>query len=174
MVVYLVWAVVTLGVIPIQGEYGFVYMMKHGVDLGVAYQKLLGVKSASAFIIAFSNIAVTTSFLGVTLALFHFNQDAYKLKKHKMGRIINFIITYLPPFIFAVFFINGFLMALGYASIFVCILLIILPVFMVWKVRRDEARNGFASKAFLILVGLAGVLIIFLQLLSAFGLLPVL
>ena len=173
-VVYVIWVIVTLGVIPILGDYGFQYLMRGGVDLGVAYHHLLNVHVASGFIVGFSNIAVTTSFLGVTLALFHFNQDAYKLKKSTKARLLNFIITYVPPLIFAVFFVNGFLAALGYASIFVCILLIILPACMSWSLRQQEGRNTLASKIYLLVLMLIGVFIIVLQLCASAGLLAVL
>ncbi len=173
-VVYVVWVIVTLGVVPVLGEYGFKYLMTHGVDLGKAYHHLLNVHAASGFIVGFSNIAVTTSFLGVTLALFHFNQDAYRLKKSTKAKLLNFVITYVPPLIFAVFFVNGFLAALGYASIFVCILLIILPACMAWSLRNSEGRNTLPSKIYLSLLILLGAFIIVLQILSSVGLLAVL
>ncbi len=173
-IVYIVWLIVTLGVIPVAGSYGFKSMMNHGGDLGSAYHYLIGANAASGFIIAFSNIAVTTSFLGVTLALFHFNQDAYRLKSSTKARLLNVAITYLPPLIFAVFFINGFLAALGYASIFVCVLLIVLPVMMAWSLRNKENRNTMRSKLFLTLVLLAGVFIILLQFFASFGMLAML
>ncbi|MFZ9034727.1 MAG: amino acid permease [Francisellaceae bacterium] len=175
MAVYLVWIFVTLGVIPIEGQYGFIALIAQGHDLGYAYERLLQIHSISGFIIAFANIAVTTSFLGVTLALFNFNQDAYGLTRTSHSRrLVNFMITYVPPFIFAVFFVNGFLAALGYASIFVCILLIILPALMAWSLRRRENRNDLFSKLYLIVLILCGVSIIVIQFLSSFGLLKVL
>lgn len=173
-IVYIVWIILTLGVVPIFGEYGFKNLKTHGVDLGKAYHHLFNVYTAGDFIVSFSNIAVTTSFLGVTLALFHFNQDAYRLKKTSKANLLNFMITYLPPLIFAIFFVNGFLVALGYASIFVCILLIILPACMAWSLRNKEERNTLLSKAYLSLLILLGLFIILLQILSSMGLLPVL
>ncbi|WP_116963310.1 amino acid permease [Fastidiosibacter lacustris] len=173
-VVYVIWVAITLGVIPVLGNYGFQYLMKHNIDLGLAYHNLLNVDVVSGFIVGFSNVAVTTSFLGVTLALFHFNQDTYKLKKTMKARLVNFVITYVPPLIFAVFFVNGFLAALGYASIFVCILLIILPACMTWSLRQKEKRNGLLSKAYLLLLIVTGVFIVILQLLASIGLLAVL
>ena len=172
--VYLLWVVVTLGIIPINGEYGFVFLLQQGLDLGAGYHHLSGVNNTSIFIVAFSNIAVTTSFFGVTLALFHFNQDAYSLKHSIKKRLLNFTITYLPPFIFAVFFVDGFLHALGYASIFVAILLIILPALMAWSLRNKEGRNTLRSKFMLCLLIAAGCTIIALQVLSSFDILPVL
>lgn len=170
--VYLIWAVVTLGVIPLAGQYGFIDTIHQGKDLGSAYYGLLQSHWITFFIVAFENIAVTTSFLGVTLALFHFNQDTYRLNGSTGKRLLNFVVTFIPPILFAIFFINGFLMALGYASIFVCVLLIILPACMAWSLRCREERLTFVAKlyfSFLILVGLA---IIILQLLSIAGYLP--
>lgn len=172
--VYFLWVTVTLGVIPINGDYGFIFLLQKGLDLGAGYQHLSKINDASIFIVAFSNIAVTTSFFGVTLALFHFNQDAYSLKHSISKRLLNFVITYVPPFVFAVFFVDGFLHALGYASIFVAILLIILPALMAWSLRNKEHRNTLTSKFVLCLLVIGGVTIIALQVLLSFDLLPIL
>lgn len=172
LVVYLIWAVVTLGVIPLNGHFGFVETIHQGKDLGSAYYGLLQSHWITFFIVAFENIAVTTSFLGVTLALFHFNQDAYRLSGSSTRRLFNFVLTFIPPVIFAIFFINGFLMALGYASIFVCILLIILPPCMAWVVRARDWRLTLIAKLYFAVLILIGLVIIILQLLSIFGYLP--
>ena len=84
------------------------------------------------------------------------------------------MITYVPPFVFAVFFVDGFLHALGYASIFVAILLIILPALMAWSLRNKEHRNTLTSKFVLCLLVIGGMTIIALQVLLSFDLLPIL
>ena len=176
LILYIVWVFVTLGVIPLMGAYGFNEIIHQGVSLGQAYQNLLQTRMITGLIVAFTNIAVIASFLGVNLALFHFNQDAYKFKKNQSKRIINFLITFAPPpffLIFSVFFINGFLQALGYASIFVCILLIILPALMAWSLRKKEGRNTLTSKVVLSLLALFGLFVILLRILTNFNLLAV-
>lgn len=141
-------------------------------SLTSALEHSLQVGHISRMADAFTSIAVTTSFLGVTMGLYHFNQDTYKLstKKHS-SRLIAFLITYLPPLVFVIFYPQGFVLALGYASIFVALLLIILPVFMVWKIRNETKKHTAFKKIVLVIVALAGAGIIALQIESSFNLL---
>jgi tyrosine-specific transport protein len=111
--------------------------------------------------------------LGVALALFSFNRDLYSIDvDRKVKRAVVLAITLVPPLIFAMYFVNSFIAALGYASIFVAVLLIIQPAMMVWVVRSKESRNTLVSKVYLLVILLSGVSIIGLQLLVAFDRLP--
>lgn len=177
-VVYIIWEIITLGTIPLyaQNNDSFHYIINNGNDITAlvqAYHSSYKLLAVDAFATAFTSIAVTTSFLGVTLALFNFNQDTYKLNKptHSTKALV-FIITYLPPFIFAVYYPHGFVMALGYASIFVAVLLIGLPAMMAWKIRNDKGTNTIISKVYLFSIILAGILMIVLQFATEFKLLP--
>lgn len=125
------------------------------------------------FVRLFENFAIITSFLGVALALFSFNRDLYSLDTNKKSkRILVLIVTLLPPLIFAIYFVDSFIAALGYASIFVAMLLIIQPALMVWVVRSKQNKNNLLSKLYLSLILFCGVGIIGLQLLVAFDRLP--
>jgi tyrosine-specific transport protein len=178
MLVYIVWEAITLGTIPLfsNSNNSFEYIVNHGNDITAliaTYHSSYNLFSLDAFATTFTSIAITTSFLGVTLGLFNFNQDTYKLTKtnHK-SKMLVFAITYLPPFIFAVYYPRGFVMALGYASIFVAILLISLPAMMAWKVRQKKGTNTLLSKAYLTIIVLAGLLMIVLQIGTQLNLLP--
>lgn len=82
------------------------------------------------------------------------------------------MITLVPPLFFAIYFVNSFIAALGYASIFVSVLLIVQPALMAWIVRTKQGQNNILSKLYLSLILFCGVGIIALQLLVAFGRLP--
>ena len=170
---YLIWITITLGVIPIYGENSFSYLINNNKSIAIAYSNLLNSR-VSFLLYSFSNLAVVTSFLGVTLALFNFNKDLYKLNSKFSNIILNFVITYIPPLVFSVFFIKNFLIALGYASIFVCILLLIFPSIMVWVLRSKENKNNFFSKLLLIVIILFGIFVIVLQILAALNYIKVL
>ena len=178
MIIYTVWEAITLGTIPLseQNNNNFEYIVHNGDDIAAllaTYHHLYDLSTLDTFATAFTSITITTSFLGVTLGLFNFNQDTYKLTKtNHRSRILVFIITYLPPFIFAVYYPRGFVMALGYASIFIAILLISLPAMMVWKVRQKKGTNTFLSKIYLTIIVLSGLVMIALQLATQFSLLP--
>lgn len=179
LIVYLIWEAITLGTIPLHSDRdnSFDYIVKHGNDITAliqVYHHSYKLFALDTFATTFTSVAITTSFLGVTLGLFNFNQDAYHLNRFNYrSKAIAFIITYLPPFIFAVYYPRGFVMALGYASIFVAILLISLPAMMSWKVRNIKGTNTLLSKIYLSIIVFAGIFMIFLQLATEFNLLPV-
>ncbi|AJI52891.1 amino acid permease [Francisella philomiragia] len=169
LIVYLVWVMATLGTINLHGGNGFIDLSHSGKTLAEAYVSL-GQRAPLIFIRLFENFAIITSFLGVALALFSFNQDLYALNSRK--KLITLIITLLPPLFFAIYFVNSFIAALGYASIFVSVLLIVQPALMVWAVRTKQGNNSILSKLYLSLILFCGMGIIALQLLVAFGRLP--
>ena len=169
LLVYLVWVVATLGTVSLYGDNGFIALSNAGKTLAEAYQGL-GQNGPLVFIRLFENFAIITSFLGVALALFSFNRDFYGLDIRK--KLLTLVITLLPPLIFAIYFVNSFIAALGYASIFVSVLLIVQPAMMIWAIRTKQGKNDILSKLYLSLILFSGLGIIGLQLLVAFGRLP--
>ncbi|MFT6834015.1 MAG: tyrosine-specific transport protein [Francisellaceae bacterium] len=176
LIFYLLWESITLGTIPLYGEYSFQHIVNHGnnvTGLIKVYNDYYHIPAINTFTTIFTNVAITTSFLGVTLSLFNFNQDTYRLKtKNHFHKIIAFLITYTPPFLFAVYYPDGFIMALGYASIFVAIILISMPAMMAWVVREKNGSNTLFSKFYLILIMLSGFMMILLQVATQFDWLP--
>ena len=85
-----------------------------------------------------------------------------------------FVITFLPPFLFAVFYPQGFIIALGYASIFVAILLIGLPAAMTWVIRARQNKNHLLSKTYLSIILLIAGAMILLEILTLLNVLPTL
>ncbi|QIV94044.1 amino acid permease [Allofrancisella frigidaquae] len=168
LLVYIVWVITTLGTVNLYGTNGFIDLSSKAQTLTQAY-KGLGQTKPLLFIQLFENFATITSFLGVALALFSFNKDLYKLDtSKKLKKLLAVIITLVPPLIFAIYFVNSFIAALGYASIFVAFLLIIQPAIMVWILRNRESRNHLLSKLYLVMILLSGIATIALQLLVAF------
>ena len=96
--VYIVWEAITLGTIPLYSNNNdsFDYIVNHGNDITAliqTYHSSYNLFSLDAFATTFTSIAITTSFLGVTLGLFNFNQDTYKLTKtNHRSKILVFII----------------------------------------------------------------------------------
>jgi tyrosine-specific transport protein len=123
----------------------------------------------------FADLALATSFLGVSLGLFDFFADAFKKGDGSKDRIKTALITFIPPLGFALFYPQGFIMALGYAAIALVILAVFLPVAMVYKQRSSKPDAGYQVKGGnigLALAALFGVLIISAQGLQMAGLIP--
>ncbi|MFZ9034752.1 MAG: amino acid permease [Francisellaceae bacterium] len=172
LVIYIIWIWATLGSIPLHGSDSFASIIAKG-DIAAGLVTSYHSATFAHMAYAFESIAVTTSFLGVTLGLFDFNRDTYNLnRKSHLNKITAFIITFLPPFLFAVFYPDGFRMALGYASIFVAILLIGLPGAMAWVIRKKQGKNHIFSKTFLSATILIALLMIALEIATLANALP--
>lgn len=164
LVIYFFWLLTTLGIMESSSLHGSV-----GTFISKLIHKTQS-KWIAWFVNGFSNIAMTTSFLGVTLGLFDFLADAFKRQNSRVGRTQTALLTFIPPFAFALLFPEGFVLALGYAAIFVAVLEIILPTLMVYKLRKNpelkSQYRAFGGTWLLLIVGLTGVGLIGLQFLA--------
>lgn len=163
-IIYLFWLVVTLGLIPQVGTYSFAQIHHHD---GIAcllcdIMHLSHSHWVSIFINLFGNIAMITSFLGVTLGLFDFLHDVCKRDNSKKGRIQTAALTYLPPLIFSFIYPQGFYFGLSLAAIFVAILEVILPASMVFSLRRNQPGEYQVKggRFWLLLVFISGLALI--------------
>lgn len=174
LVIYIFWQLVTLGVVSqpkLVENSGLSALI---VTLGQTVHQ----SNLSSTIGIFADLALLTSFLGVSLGLFEFMGDTIKKKKIGANRTVAAIITFVPPLVFALFYPQGFIMALGYAAIALTILAIFLPVVMVIKVRNQEQYNGEnqyqvkGGKVALTMTAAIGLMIITSQVFISLGVLP--
>lgn len=178
LVIYIFWQGVTLGVVSQE-------QLLSDTSLGallVSLSQTVHQSNLSVIVGVFADLALLTSFIGVSLGLFEFMGDSLSNKLGGAKRVKTAVITFLPPLGFALFYPQGFIMALGYAAIALSVLAILLPTVMVYRVRYTGftvAANGSqsnyqvlgGSKA-LFLAGGVGVFIIAIQILISVGLLP--
>ncbi|PLX63694.1 MAG: tyrosine transporter TyrP, partial [Vibrio alginolyticus] len=174
LVIYIFWQIVTLGVVSqstlienggLSALIGQLSQTVHQSNLG----NIVGV---------FADLALLTSFLGVSLGLFEFLGDTIKGSNDKPNRLVAALVTFTPPLGFALFYPQGFIMALGYAAIALAILAIFLPLVMVIKVRKSDDFTGeyrvAGGQGALVITGIAGTGIVLAQLLITLGVLPAL
>lgn len=163
LIIYILWLVCTLGIIPLAGTESFSTLAQNKNQVGQFVNFLTDLVHnhwVTLAINGFANIAMTTSFLGVSLGLFDFLADALKRKNTRTGRLQTALITFLPPFLFALFYPQGFILALGYAGVCVAILLVILPALMAYRLRlRQEVQlyRVWGGLPLLIIVILIGI-----------------
>lgn len=169
LIIYVFWLLCTLGVVS-QSE----LTTNSGLsNLIASLSATLNSQRLSLIVGLFADLALVTSFLGVSLGLFEFLLDTTK-KRFEGNRFYVALLTYLPPLVFALFYPEGFILALGYAAIALVILAVFLPVGMVFKSRTEytnvsgkyRVKGGNVG---LILSVLMGCLIIFSQLLVSMG-----
>ena len=121
---------------------------------------------ATLMLNGFSNVTMTTSFLGVALSLFDFIRDGFHLKKDVKGKVLTFLITFIPPVLFVIMVPKGFVLALQYSAVFTCILVIVLPALMLWKKRLEKVETKYevpANNAILLGIAAVGIVLAFSQ-----------
>ncbi len=180
LVLYLLWELVTLGILPLHGRLSFEAIVKsHGSleDFIGSLSLIINKKYINFGINFFTDIAMTTSFLGVNLGLFDFFADIFNKKKQFSRWVLVTLITFVPPLLFVFAYPQGFILALGYASIPLVLLAIILPALMAWRT-RNSYKHTYPYKVAggnlgLGIIFVFGVIIIVLQILSSLKLLPI-
>ncbi len=169
-ILFFLWFVVTLGVIPIEGDFSFQTIGAQGNDVGTFVTVLNHYMSFSyleILIQAFTFLAITTSFLGVGIGLFDYFMEHFTHAESIRNRIIAGFITFILPLFFALFYPQGFVLALGYAGIALCMLAIVMPIMISYKLKSTYlpkdyvAFGGWTLRAFVLMIGLT---IIFIQL----------
>ncbi len=177
---YLLWQFIIMGVLPMYGDHSLVAIEHSEFPVNALTQTLessLGLSRAAVAVGIFSFCALTTSFLAVLVSLVDFLADGLRISRIAvMGKKIYLAMAVIPPLLFALFFPEGFIVALGYAGAFVAILYGVLPALMVWKARYhlglQTQMKVFGGKALLVLILLASVAIIVFQIGATLGLLP--
>jgi tyrosine-specific transport protein len=134
LIVYVLWELLILGVVPLTGQQGLISAWEQGQTATYSLSSLLNNPWIGSLASVFSFFAIMTSFLGVSLSLSDFLADGLKMKKFSWGREFACLLTFVPPLIFVLSYQQGFILALRYAGIFVTILLCILPALMALKI----------------------------------------
>jgi len=174
LLVYVFWQVATLGTIG-SGTFIGILADESGLNgLLVAVKAVVGTARVEMAVRLFAALALATSFLGVSLGLFDFLADFFKLKNTVNGRLQTGVITFVPPLLFSLFYPKGFIFALGFAAIALSILSLLLPALLVRKTRKQHAGGYrvFGGQLGLLLVFVLGIAIIAIQLTMVAGHLP--
>ena len=172
LVIYLLWQVATQGVLSQTN-----LMANNSLTSFISsLSSVLQQPQVSQSVSVFADLALATSFLGVSLGLFDLLSGMMTRTRieGKSHRLKTALVTFLPPLAFALFYPQGFITALGYAAIALVILAILLPVAMVSKQRKSQA-SGYrvmGGNATLALASLMGCLIIASQFLQMADVIP--
>ncbi len=154
LVIYLLWEFVALGIIPVTGPNSFQTLVEHhdnGTGVAIALERLIGGNWITQSSRWFAIFAILTSLLGVSLSLFHFLADGFRMHKtatqsfSTYQRLLLLIFTYLPPLLIVLIYPAGFGKILSFAGIFVAVLLGILPALMAWYHRYHSEKPSKAS-----------------------------
>ncbi|QTL38320.1 tyrosine transporter TyrP [Xenorhabdus budapestensis] len=174
LMAYILWQLATLGSLDSTTLLG-ILAEKSGLDGLIRSIRDVVTSPKTEFSVQiFANLALATSFLGVTLGLFDFLADLFKRQDNVAGRLQTGLLTFAPPLVFALFYPKGFVMALGYAAIALSILALLLPSILIFKVRQKNIcqYRVFGGTPALVLVFLCGIAVISIQIGIVTGMLP--
>lgn len=176
LVLYTIWLLGSMGNIP---RAAFIDIAARGGNIDVLVEALSGVLNSRALdllLLIFSNFAVASSFLGVTLGLFDYLADLFGFDDSRLGRLKTALLTFTPPVVGGFVWPNGFLYAIGYAGLAATIWAAIVPALLARASRkkfgspRYRVWGGNAMIGLILLFGIGNAII---QILSSFDLLPV-
>lgn len=160
---YILWQMSTHGLLT-QNE--FLQILKEDATLNGLVKATLAITGSNIIAGAvklFSTLALVTSFLGVGLGLLECIEDLLKRSFNiSAGRIPLGLMTFIPPLVFALFYPEGFILALGYAGQMFAFYAVVLPVSLVWKARRTHTNLPYkvwGGNLTLIIVLVLGVII---------------
>ncbi len=173
LVAYLFWQLATLGTIPSTTFIGLLATHAGLNGLLQAVRDVVALPHVELAVHLFADLALATSFLGVSLGLFDYLADMFKRRRTLAGRAQSGLLTFIPPLAFALFYPQGFVMALGYAGVALAVLALLLPSLLVWQSRKHHSAGWRVAggKVMLAVVFLCGLSIVAIQFLISAGVL---
>ena len=143
LVVYILWDVFAISILPLEGEHGLNHAFEYGYSATRALTFLLENILISSVARLFSLLAILTTILGVSVSLCDFLADGLSIKKTRFGRLLLVLLTFVPPVIIVLGNPGVFLAALDFAGAYGVVgLLALLPALMVWKGRYIQNRQS--------------------------------
>lgn len=176
LVGYLLWQFSTHGVLS---QSRFLEILNQDPTLNgliEAVRVITGSTIIAAVVKIFSALALITSFLGVALGLLECIDDLLKRAFNiSANRLSLGFLTFLPPLLFAFFYPEGFILALGYAGQMFAFYAVVLPAALVWKARHQHPNLPYrvpGGLGVLLFVSILGIIIVSIPFLIKLGILP--
>ncbi|MCS3432436.1 low affinity tryptophan permease TnaB [Klebsiella sp. BIGb0407] len=173
--IYLFWLYCTMGNIPRES---FKEIIASGGNVDSLVKSFLGTNTSGVmefFLLLFSNLAVASSFFGVTLGLFDYLADLFKIDNSNSGRFKTILLTFIPPALLYLLFPNGFIYAIGGAGLCATIWAVIVPAILALKSRQRFPNQIFTVWGGRVIPGLViafGILVIVCWFGSMLSILP--
>lgn len=175
LVAYLLWQFATHGVLS-QNEFTTILMQDPTLNgLVTATSQITDSTVLGEMVRLFSVLALITSFLGVSMGIFEGMSDLLKRLNLPANRLWLTIATFTPPLLFALFYPDGFIMALGYAGLLFAFYGMILPIGLAWKARSQHPNLPYrviGGNLALVVALIAGIIIMIIPFLIQLGYLP--
>lgn len=155
LVVYLIWEVLILGIVPIDH---LVHAQASGHTAVMPLKQFLDNPIIFKIGNYFAFFVLTTSYIALALAFLDFLADGLKVKKVGMKKVALCLAIFAPPTVISLIYPGIFIKALEYAGGISCALLFgLLPPVMVWVgryIKKYERENPqlFGGKVMLVVL----------------------
>lgn len=166
LLIYLIWQVVVLGSLD---QTRFMQMLQENSELRgliLSIREMTHSTNIETLFSLFAATALGTSFLGVSIGLFDYYKDVLQDKTKGITTLATAgLLTFIPPLLFALFYPEGFILALGYAAIAGVILALFIPQYLYLKAMKyHKQKIGILQLTLISLIFLLAILIICAQL----------
>lgn len=136
LAIYLVWIILLINAIPIEGEASLTSIALSGSSTALPHVlRAHHLDHASTWIDLFSLTAVITSFTGVIVSLRDFLADGLQLDTSSRDQILTSALSMLPPLLSVLAFPKLFIIALGWGGLSIVLLYVLMPLMMVYRAR---------------------------------------
>lgn len=173
--IYILWQMAVQGNLP---RREFAPVIAKGGDVAAlleALSKYISTQYIESALSFFAYMAIASSFLGVTLGLFDYIADLFKLGNDLWERVKTALITFVPPLLMSLLYPYGFVTAIGYAGLAVSIWMVIIPALLAHASRKKYPKSiykVFGGKSLIHLVIAFGLLNIFCYVAGQMGWIP--
>lgn len=163
VLVYAVWLFAGHGILS-QQDFMVISEAEDGLSSFVlALQNATGSLFLALAMQCFALLALLTSFIGVALGIMACLRDVFVQDLNwRAPRYLLVLFGFLPPLVFALFFPQGFLLALSYAGQMFAFFAVVLPALLAWRVRLlypSLPYRVFGGRFVLLLLMVLGVVI---------------
>ncbi len=168
LIIYILWETATLGNIPLDGIHGLraiAHSLDNGTGVANALIHITDNPYLTHILTLFALFAVITSFLGVSMALYHTLSDGLELEIGGLSGALLLALTYIPPIVFLKIIPTGFNQILSWAGMLLAFLMGVLPMIMIFKGRHRMHLKGYRVPGGYLLAGL--VLVFFFAVMLA-------
>ena len=142
LLIYVIWEWLILGIVPLEGPNGLQETLIKGQNAVYPLKEFVG-PSLLSIGQAFALFAMTTSYIGISIAFVDFLADGLKINKKKgLNKLGLCMLVFLLPTLISIFDPSIFITALHYAGgLGVALLLGGMPILMVWAGRYRQKRS---------------------------------
>ncbi len=161
-IIYIIWQMATHGVLKQSDLIEILNREPNLNGLIHAFEITTGSKAISEIVRIFSVLALTTSYIGVSLGLSNAVKDLLAHFNLKKSNLMVGAITFIPPIIVGFTYPGIFLSAFAFAGIIFAFIGIILPVALAYKSRQAHPKGEhiFGGNILLLVALLAAIVII--------------